>query len=80
MLLATLLTSFFLNALLSGMPNGEYSNLAFSNTLGLCPKSSPVRYSYLSKGSLYDSAEVLATSLLKSYWAWFALILLSQGF
>ena len=67
LLLGTLLTSSFLNALLSDMPNGEYSNLAFSNTLGLCPKSSSVKYSYLSKRSLDDNAEILAASLLKSY-------------
>ena len=48
-------------------PNGEYSNLFFSSTLGLCPKSSPVKYSYFSKRSLEDQAGILAASLAKSY-------------
>ena len=64
--LSNTLASSFLNALLSDMPNREYSNLSFSNTLGLCPKSSPVKYSYFPKRSLDDNAEILATSLLKS--------------
>ena len=43
--------------------HGEYSNLVF----GLCPKSSPVKYSYFSKRSLEDKADILAASLPKSY-------------
>ena len=35
-------------------------------TSGLYPKSLPVKYSYFSK-SLKDSADILATSLTKSY-------------
>ena len=49
------------------MPNGKYSNLVFSSTLGLCPKSSPVKYSYFSKRSLEGKADILAASLPKSY-------------
>ena len=49
-------------------PNGEYSNLVFSSTLGLCPKSSPAKYSYFSKRSLEDKADIFAVSLPKSYW------------
>ena len=51
------------------MHNREYSNLASSNTLGLDPKSSPVKYSYLPKRSLDDNAENLAATIFKSYWA-----------
>ena len=43
--------------LLKSSPTGEYSNLAFSTTLGLYPKPSPVKYSYLSN-SLDDNAEI----------------------
>ena len=58
----------FLNDLLSAIPNGEYSFFFFfSSTLGLCPKSSPVKYSYFSKRSLEDKADVLTASQLKSY-------------
>ena len=39
-------------------PNGEYSS-----TLGLCPNSSPVKYSYFSKRSFEDKADILAASL-----------------
>ena len=46
--------------------NGEYSNLVFSGTLGLCPKSSPVKYSYFSKTSLEDQADIFGASLPKS--------------
>ena len=60
------------------MSNGEYSNLAFSKTLGLCPKSSTVKYWYFSKRSLDEKPEILAPSLLKSYWTWFTLILSSR--
>ena len=60
------------------MPNGDNSNLAFSNIFGLYPKSSPVKYSYFSRRSLDDNAEILAASLPKSYWAWFDLILSSK--
>ena len=67
MLLATFLTSSFLNTLLSDMPNGKYSNLAFSNAPGLGPKSSPVKYSYLPNGYLDDKARTLAAFLRKSY-------------
>ena len=65
---------FFCLLYLKNLPNGEYSNLACSTTPGLCPKSSPVRYSYLSN-SLDDNVEMLAALLSKSYWAWFVLIL-----
>ena len=37
--------------------------LVFSSTLGLCPKSLPVKYLYFSKRSLEDKADILATSL-----------------
>ena len=47
----------------------KYSDLAFSNTLGLYPKSSPVQYSYFSKRSSEDKADILAASLFKLYWA-----------
>ena len=60
------------------MPNGDNSNLSFSNIFGLYPKSSPVKYSYFSRRSLDDNAEILAASLPKSYWAWFDLILSSK--
>ena len=73
--LVTLLTSLLLNALLSDMPNGEYSNFAFSTVLGLRPKSSPVKYSYLSK-FVEDNADILAASQSKSYCASFCLIFL----
>ena len=36
------------NPLLKILPNGEYSNLACSTKPDLYPKSSPVKYSYLS--------------------------------
>ena len=58
--------SFFSNPLLKTLLNREYSNLAFSTTSGLYPKSSPVRYSYLFN-SLDNNAEILAASLSKSY-------------
>ena len=38
---------------------------------GLYPKSWPVRYSYFLK-SPDEYADILAASLFKSYWAWFA--------
>ena len=66
---------FFLNTLLSNVPNGEYSNFAFSAVLGLRPKSSPVKYAYLSK-LLEDNANILAAFLSKSYCALFYLIFL----
>ena len=47
-----------------------------SSTLGLYPKSSPVKYSYL-LNLPEDNADILAVNLSKSYFAWFALILLS---
>ena len=49
------------------IPNGEYSSLRFSNTFGLYPNSSPVKYSYLPKRLLVNNVEILAASLLKSY-------------
>ena len=58
--------SFSSKALLKTLPNGEYSNLAFSTTPGLYPKSSPVKYSYFSN-SPDDNTEILAASLSKSY-------------
>ena len=61
------------------LPNGEYSNLACSIVFGFKPKSSPVKYSYLSK-LLEDSADILAASLSKSYCASFCLIFLSKIF
>ena len=48
------------------LPNGEYSNLACSTVLGFKPKSSPVKYSYLSK-LLEDNVDILAAFLSKSY-------------
>ena len=56
----------FFNALLKTSPNGQYLNLTFSTTPGLYPKFSPVKYSYLSS-SVDDNAEILASSLSKSY-------------
>ena len=47
-------------------PNGEHSNVSFSTTAGPYPKSSPVKYSYLSS-SLDYHAELLAASLFKSH-------------
>ena len=64
-----------LNPLLKILPNGEYSHFACSTVLGLRPKSSPVRYSYLSK-LLEDNANILAASLSQSYCASFCLIFL----
>ena len=62
--------SFFLssssNPLLKTLPNGEYSNLAFSATCGLYPKPSPVKYSYFSD-SPDESAEILAVSLSRIF-------------
>ena len=52
--------------LLSVIPNGGCSNLALSNTFGLYPESSPVKYSYLSRRSWDDNDEILAASLPKS--------------
>ena len=48
-------------------PNLEYSNLVFSNTFGLYPKSTSVKYLYLSRRFLDDNAEILAAFLHKSY-------------
>ena len=48
------------------LPNVEYSNLACSTTLGLYPKSSPAKYSYLCN-CLEDNADILAASLSRSY-------------
>ena len=52
----------FFYPLFRASPNGEYSNLACTIILGLYPKSSPVKYSYLSN-SLDNNAEILAASL-----------------
>ena len=65
------------NPLLKTLPNGEYLNLASSTTPGLYSKSSPAKYSYLFS-FLDNNTEILAASLSKSYWAWFALILSSR--
>ena len=62
-----------LNPLLKTLPYGEYSNFAWSTVLGFKPKSSPVKYSCLSK-LLEDNADILAASLSKSYCASFCLI------
>ena len=48
-------------------PNGEYSNIVFSSMLGLCPEFLPFKYSYFSKRSLEDKADILAASLPKSF-------------
>ena len=83
-LLSSLFFSFFkspsflsssLKPLLKSLPSGEYSNFVCSAVLGLRPKSSPVRYSYLSK-LLEDYADILAASLSKSYCVLFCLIFL----
>ena len=58
--------SFFPNPLLKTLPYGESSNLACSTTPGLHPKSSPLKYSYLSN-SLDDNEEVSAATLSKLY-------------
>ena len=67
---------FSVNPLLKTLPNGEWSNLACSITLGFYPKSSPVRYSFFLKLS-EEYVDILAANLSKSYCARFALILLS---
>ena len=59
------LSSSLSNPLLKILPNVEYSNLACSTVLGLRLRSSPVKYSYLSK-LLEDTADMLAASLSKS--------------
>ena len=61
-LIGFLTSSADLIALLSDIPNGEYSNIAFSSTLGLYLKSSPVRYPYFLKSS-EEYADILAASL-----------------
>ena len=61
-----ILFALLLALLLKASPNGENLNLAFSITLGLYPKSSPVKYCYLFN-SLGDNAEISAASLSKSY-------------
>ena len=58
------------NPLLKILPNGKYSNLACSTVFDFKPKSSPVKYSYLSK-LLEDNADILAVFLSKSYCASF---------
>ena len=57
-----------LRPLLNILPNGEYSDFACSTVLGLRPRYSPVRYSYLSK-LLEENADILAAALSKSYCA-----------
>ena len=52
--------------LLKILPNGEYSNLACSIAFGLKPKSSPVKYSTLSK-LLEDRADIITAFLSKLY-------------
>ena len=61
-----LFLSSFLNTLLKASANGEYSTFALRITSGLYPRSSLVKYYYLSN-SLEDSADILAASLIKSY-------------
>ena len=58
--------SFSSNPSLNTLPYRGYSNLAFSTTCGLYPKSSPVKYPYL-YNLPDDNPEMLATSLCKSY-------------
>ena len=65
----------FLSALLSDIPNGEYSNFTFSTVLGLRSKSSPVNNSNLSR-LLEDNADISAAFLSKSYCDTFCLIFL----
>ena len=60
------LLPFSSNCLLKTLPNGENSNLTFSTTPGLYPKSLPVKYSYFSN-SPDDNADILAVCLSKSY-------------
>ena len=48
-------------------PNAQYSSLVFSSLHGFCLKSSPVKYSYFSKRSFEDKANIFAVSLPKSY-------------
>ena len=52
--------------LLKTLSKGEYSNLAYSTTLGLYPKSSSVMYSYF-LNSPENNADILAANLSKSY-------------
>ena len=56
--------SSFSNPQLKTLPNGGYSDWAYSTTPGLYLKSLPVKYSYLSN-SLDDNAEMWAASLSK---------------
>ena len=60
--LLTHIYHFFKSTLLKASPNGEYSNLVLSRAPGFYPKSSPVKYSYLSS-SLDDNADNLAAFL-----------------
>ena len=53
--------------------------LKFATAPGLYLKSLPGKYSYLSS-SFDDNAEILAASVSRSYWAWFALIFSSRIF
>ena len=68
MLVILILTDFiiFLNTLLKASPNRKYTNLTFSRTSSLYPKSSPVQCSYF-PNSLDDSTKILAASISKSY-------------
>ena len=52
-----------LNYLLKILPNGEYSNQACSIVFGFKPKSSPVKYSILSR-FLEDCADIIAAFLV----------------
>ena len=67
--------SFSLNPLLKIILNGEYSNLACLIVFGFKPRSSPVKYSYLSK-LLEDNEDILAAFLSKSYYVSFCRIFL----
>ena len=69
------LSFYFFNPLIKILPNGEYSNLACSTVLGFKLKSSPVKYSYLSK-LLKDNEDILAAFLSKSYCVSFCVIFL----
>ena len=51
--------------LVKTIPNGEYSNLVFSTTLGLYSKSSPVKYLYLPRRFFDFNADILAARLSK---------------
>ena len=74
-----LLSLLFLSPYLKKIFNGEYSNLACSTLLGLRPRPSLVKYSYLSKLEEHN-ANISAAFLSKSYFVSFCKIFLCKIF